>query len=70
MEEAAEEGEEKEKEEEKKKKASKKKEEESLDLENYEEVSGKDAAARARRLAQENKIQEFFDRVKKNLGQE
>ncbi|MBW3018166.1 hypothetical protein KY325_03335, partial [Candidatus Woesearchaeota archaeon] len=68
LEEAAEEEEEKEE----KKKISKKKKEkdEYLDLENYEESKGGDAGARARRLEQERKIQDFFDRVKKNLGQE
>ncbi|MBD3259261.1 AAA family ATPase [Candidatus Woesearchaeota archaeon] len=70
LEEAAEEeSEEKEKSEKQAQAKKKKKEEEYLDLENYEEVKGSGARARARRLEQEKKIQDFFDKVKKNLGE-
>ncbi|MBW2987808.1 AAA family ATPase [Candidatus Woesearchaeota archaeon] len=46
------------------------KEEEYLNLDTYKEGKGKDSGARARRLEQEKKIQDFFDKVKKNLDQE
>jgi energy-coupling factor transporter ATP-binding protein EcfA2 len=45
-------------------------EEEYLNLDTYKEDKSKASGARARRLEQEKKIQDFFDKVKKNLDQD